>query len=253
MLIDWTPLRHALAEIRQAGMTLPIWWRDDDATVPSAALDTLETLAVALNLPVHLAIIPAQAKPSLARHMTQSDHLLAMVHGWQHHNHAPSGQKKAEFGTARSGASDELHRGIDQMRALFGARLIPMFVPPWNRIDAAYLIPLARAGYRGLSTFTPRRTTHAADGLMQINTHIDPIDWRGTRDLKTPETLVAQTVDILAARAKGQTDASEPLGYLTHHLVHSADVWEFSRQFVSELLDGGALPQPIAPLLEENT
>ncbi|GIT87619.1 hypothetical protein ROBYS_26350 [Roseobacter sp. OBYS 0001] len=50
----------------------------------------------------------------------------------------------------------------------------------------------------------------------------------------------------------GQSDASEPLGYLTHHLVHTADVWDFTQQFVSELLDAGALPQPIAPLLEKH-
>lgn len=252
MQVDWTPLRRELARHRARGMALRFWWRDDDATKPSAALDQLENTADALNVPVHLAIIPALAEASLAQHVKRSDHLVPIVHGWQHKNHAPSGQKKAEFGAVRSGAIAELQRALDQMRQLFGTGLVPVFVPPWNRIDPSYLAPLADAGYAGLSTFTPRQTVYAANGLMQINTHIDPIDWRSTRGLKDPATLVAQTVEVLAARADGQSDSSEPLGYLTHHLVHTADVWDFTQQFVSELLDGGALPQPIAPLLEKH-
>ena len=75
-------------------------------------------------------------------------------------------------------------------------------------------------------------------GLVQINTHIDPIFWRGTRGLVPPDTLVAQTVSLLRDRRQGRADRDEPLGYLTHHLVHDADIWEFSRQFLTELGNG---------------
>lgn len=252
MQIDWTPLRHALARHRHLGLSLPIWWRDDDAIAPSAALLKLENTAASLNMLVHLAVIPDLAQDALARAVTGSEHLVPLVHGWRHQNHAPKGEKKAEFGSERSGAADELKRGLEQMRRLFGPDMIPVFVPPWNRIDPCYLTPLVTAGFTGLSTFTPRQSRFAAPGLLQVNTHIDPIDWRGTRDLKDPALLISETVDLMTARAEGHADLSEPLGYLTHHLVHTQDVWDFTRQFLSELLSGGARPHPIAPLFEEN-
>ena len=38
----------------------------------------------------------------------------------------------------------------------FVQRALPLFVPPWNRIDPAYYQVLADAGYGAVSTFAPR-------------------------------------------------------------------------------------------------
>ena len=67
---------------------------------------------------------------------------------------------------------------------VFGQAASPVFVPPWNRIAPALLPRLRALGFRGLSTFrrSPRRA-QPAPGLAQINTHLDPIDWRGGRGL----------------------------------------------------------------------
>ncbi|THF85384.1 MAG: polysaccharide deacetylase, partial [Sulfitobacter sp. SK025] len=35
---------------------------------------------------------------------------------------------------------------------------------------------------------------------------------------------------------------TEPLGFLTHHLVHNEDIWNFTRACLKTFLDAGALP-----------
>jgi len=93
-------------------------------------------------------------------------------------------------------------------------------------------------GYRILSTATPRNAIWAAPGLEQINTHLDPIDWRGSRGLVPPEDLIAQTVNLMRDRREGHADNSEPFGVLTHHLVHDPDIWAFTQDMLPRLLDG---------------
>ncbi|WP_241488934.1 polysaccharide deacetylase family protein [Shimia sp. SK013] len=218
-------------------MTFPLWWRDDDAVAPTAALDKLETLSAKTGAPVHLAVIPHDASEDLARSL--SDKFVPVVHGWAHANNQAEG-KKAEFGDGRDPAAArvDMQQSIARMKTLFGVRLAPMFVPPWNRFDPNLLPTLAALGFDALSTYLPRKVAEPVAGVTQINTHIDPIFWRGTRGLVAPETLVAQTVALLQARRAGTQDNDEPLGYLTHHLVHDADIWEFSHQFLQEMCDG---------------
>lgn len=245
MRIDWAPLRHELALWRSAGRTLPIWWRDDDAVSATPALDQLADLSSRLELPVHLAVIPAFADQTLADALHQAPQMVLTVHGWSHENRAPYGQKKAEFGALHADTADLLARGLERLAALFGTRLSPTFVAPWNRLHADVLPHLATAGYRTVSTFTPRSAVEPSPGLVQINTHIDPIDWRASRGLVMPDRIITQTVDALTKRRQGVTDATEPFGYLTHHLVHDADIWSFSRAFLTELLEGGAISTPL--------
>jgi len=237
MKVDWSPLKHELGEWRAAGLTLPLWWRDDDAVAPTESLARLESLSATSGVPVHLAVIPRDATRSLADDL--SDQFIPVVHGWAHVNNQTEG-KKAEFGMGRDAhaARLDLQQSLARMRDLFGARLAPMFVPPWNRFDAALLPTLADFGIDALSTYLPRQTATPIAGVTQINTHIDPIFWRGTRGLVPPDDLVAQTVALLQARRTGMQDNAEPLGYLTHHLVHDADIWEFSQQFMQEMCDG---------------
>lgn len=236
-MIDWSPLNAALARCRADGVALPIWWRDDDAIEPTAALDRLIALTEDIAMPAHLAIIPAVAKDSLVPIVTGNPFLRPLVHGWAHRNTAPEGLKKSEFGTPRDAAKADAAKALRRMQDMFGADLLTMFVPPWNRIDTSLIPELAALGYDALSTFGPRAPETP---IRQINTHIDPIYWRGHRGLVDPEALITQTVTILDARRTGAQDASEPLGYLTHHLVHNTQIWEFSRSFLNELQNGGA-------------
>jgi len=236
----WQPLTDELQFWRDADLTLPLWWRDDDAITPSAELDTLITLATDLDLPVHLAVISKLATPALAARLTSAPQIIPVVHGWEHKNHARFGWKKAEFGTTRpieDSASDALD-GLERLTDLFGNRLAPLFVPPWNRINPELGQHLVAIGYDALSTYSPRPERFAAPGLTRINTHIDPINWRGTRSVVAPDTLVAQTVQLLQDRRLGRADNAEPFGLLTHHLVHDDAIWKFVKQFLTIMLEG---------------
>ncbi|WP_456388822.1 polysaccharide deacetylase family protein [Profundibacter sp.] len=238
MLIDWSPVTREFAHWRAAGLTLPIWWRDDDAVAATPALEKLVAMSKAVGVPVHLAVIPDMADAGLAARVADAGCLIPVVHGWAHQNHAAANAKKAEFGAGRGDVSGELQSGMSRLQTLFGDRLKPMFVPPWNRISPDYYPALIGAGFSALSTYTPRKHPHAAAGLQQINTHLDPIAWRKGKTLIDPDELVSQLAKLLLDRRTGVADNDEPLGLLTHHLVHDADVWEFTRQVLTILQDG---------------
>lgn len=240
MQVDWTPLRAAL---RAAGQPVRFWWRDDDAIAPTPALERLEGLARAARMPVHIAVIPANATPELAAITTGSDTLVPVVHGWAHADTSAPDAKKSEFQRDRPEAENETAQGLARMRDLFGPSLVPMFVPPWNRISDALVAKLAAQGYRGLSTFGTRGA-EMAHGLRVINTHVDPIFWRGNRGLADTGWIIDTAVAHL------RSGSSEPLGLLTHHLVHTPDIWEFSARFIAELQDGGAVPYDLGAALK---
>ncbi|MCG6557358.1 polysaccharide deacetylase family protein [Ruegeria sp. 1NDH52C] len=249
MTPDWTPLDAELALWAAEGLTLPLWWRDDDAVTTTPQLDQLTALAEDLDLPVHLAVIPAGAETALADHVAAHPHLVPVVHGWAHQNHAPATEKKAEFRAHRPLPEilAEAGQGKARLQALFGAALRPMFVPPWNRITPEVASGLPALGFRALSTATPRRNPMAAPGLAQVNTHLDPIDWRGSRGLMSPQNLIAQTATLLADRREGRADATEPFGILTHHLVHDDEIWQFTRALLTRLLAGPSQPWTMPP------
>ncbi len=241
MSIDWSPLKSELAIWCDEGHTLPLWWRDDDAIADTKAFQRLIGLAAHMSLPVHVAVIPKPAQESLVAACRQTPWAVPIVHGWSHENHAPQGQKKAEFGQPRSNALVETAAGLDHLKGLFGETLLPMFVPPWNRIDAMLIPHLASQGYTALSTYTPRHTRIAAPGLMQINTHVDPIHWKAGGGLVAPEIQISTLVQLLVDRREGRTDATEPFGFLTHHLVHDDAIWNFTQACLSTLLESGAV------------
>jgi hypothetical protein len=92
-------------------------------------------------------------------------------------------------------------------------------VPPWNRIDAALVPQLAGLGFEALSVYGPEKPT----ALPVVNTHVDVMDWHGTRGGRDRMALAAEIV----ARLGQMFDQGGSLGLLTHHLVHDEAVWDF--------------------------
>lgn len=235
-------LQSELAIWKAEGLRLPLWWRDDDAIAVTPELEAMAARAQRFGMQVHLAVIPARATEELAERVAEDRTFVPVVHGWAHISHAPAGAKNSEFGTQRDGAAEDAKRGLERLSTLFGARLLPMFVPPWNRIDPSVTKALPGLGYRVLSTFQPRRAAEAAPGLMQVNTHIDPVDWRGTRSLTNPDALSEWLAAHLQDRREARADADEPLGLLTHHLMQDAATWDFCDQLLEMLLEGPGVP-----------
>ena len=244
MTPDWSPLLAELDRWRAQDLRLPLWWRDDDAVTTTPQLTRLTELSESLDLPVHLAVIPQGADEKLAAYTVDHPNLIPVVHGFAHKNHAPQDEKKSEFRLHRPlpDIVQDAASGLQTLRTLFGDRLCPMFVPPWNRVAPEVAAQLPSLGYRVLSTATPRKQAMAAPGMEQINTHLDPIDWRGTRGLRNPDLLIAQTTTLLRDRREGRADALEPFGVLTHHLVHDPDIWAFTHDLLRHLLNGPADP-----------
>jgi hypothetical protein len=94
---------------------------------------------------------------------------------------------------------------------------------------------LPQLGYRGLSTFRTRTAAAPVPGLVQVNTHVDPIDWHSTGSLRDPAELAADLARAVLDRLDGRADPDEPIGLLTHHLVHDEAVWRWCESLASQL------------------
>ena len=237
-------LAPVIAELqywRDQGLTLPLWWRDDDAIAPSPALDRLLALAEGFDAPLHLAVIPRFAGDGLAERLQDAAQALAIPHGWQHRNHAPADEKKAEFGAHRpTGVMlEEVTSGWRRIEKMFGPRALPVFTPPWNRLCPAVIDGLTGAGLAAVSTFLPRQTKYPSPNLLQVNTHLDPIAWRAGGGLMDPAALAAEIAAQLIDRREGRADKSEPFGLLTHHLAHDERVWSFIAALVDVVTQSG--------------
>ena len=234
----WGALAREVDAWREAGREAALWWRDDDAVEPSPALSRL--LALRPGCPLGLAVIPAAARTSLAAGLAGPVDVL--VHGFAHANHAPAGERKSEYPAGRV-APGELRAGRERLEAIFGGRVLPVFVPPWNRMgeDAAAALPAA--GYEAVSGYRGRPECP----LPRLDTHVDLIDWRRGRRFAGVEAVLGALVAALGARRRAEDRRDlpgsrspclpprplRPTGVLSHHLVHDAAAWRFLEDLIA--------------------
>jgi hypothetical protein len=213
----------------EEGRAVDFWWRDDDAQRPTPALQRLLALAAETAVPLTLAVVPMGAENALADLVELAPGVTVAQHGYAHVNHAGTGRKKAELAAGRptSEVLAELVRGRRRLAGLFGVRFRAVLAPPWNRIDPLLVPSLPGAGFHGLSTFGARSSAEPAPGLTQGNCHVDIVDWRGSRGFVGEDAALAAIVDHLAQRRRGEVDAEEVTGVLTHHLVMDEACWAF--------------------------
>lgn len=228
----WRALADEAAHWHRAGRTAELWWRDDDAADAGPALDRLLALHHQSGIPLSLAVVPACATPALADRLAGETAIDLLQHGYAHVNHAAPGEKKIELGPHRPAmlVLGELGTGWLALERLFGGRALPVLVPPWNRISPGLAPALPEIGFRGLSTFGPRRhrTLH---GLLEINTHVDVIDWKGSRAFVGAPTVLGALVGALV---HARTVSPEPIGLLSHHLAMDDEAWDFLRSMWDE-------------------
>jgi peptidoglycan/xylan/chitin deacetylase (PgdA/CDA1 family) len=210
-------LRGEIARRADIGKPLRLWLRDDDAIEPTAALDRLLALTAKHRVPVLFAVIPALTGEALSRRLADEGHVSVAVHGWSHQNHASSGEKNQELGIHRPSEQvlAELRAGLKILSTLHAGRFVPMLVPPWNRIAPAVVAGLPDLGFAALSVFGPEKPAP----LKVLNTHVDIIDWRGTRGGRPVAEVIANLIGVSQSHAG-------PIGVLTHHLVHDSAAWD---------------------------
>lgn len=235
------------------GRPIQFWWRDDDAVDVTPALNALLTIQARQAVPLALAVIPKAARPALARHLADHPDVTVFQHGWQHQNHRDKARNERASEFPRSRPVERMRRdlqlGSTRLRDLFADRFLPVLTPPWNRISTVARRLRAEVGLTGLSAFGPVRPD---DGPTVRHCHVDVIRWRGQAAfagrLKCYRRLTAQTRRRLAG-------VDQPIGLLTHHLVHD----DATNAFVDEIValtaghPGAAWP-PLRPLfgLEQN-
>jgi hypothetical protein len=231
----WDRVRAELDIWAAEKRTAAFWWRDDDATDVSRELTAMLALARAHDVTIGVSAIPAKLTRRLVSYLGREAHVQVLVHGFAHLNHARPGQAKREFGGTRSLAemTGDLTEGLRLARAAFGREVLPVLVPPWNRIHPRAVAALPGLGYRGMSTWKPRPSPHPVSGLVQVNTHLDIIDWRRGKALKDERLIAALLLRKLRWRRERRARAAEPLGLLTHHAFWT----QAKERIIARLLD----------------
>lgn len=242
----WRDLTTELDLWSLSGRGIRLWLRDDDAAAPSPALDRLAGLGERFALPVLLAVIPMLAEPALARTLKAAPVLLPCQHGCWHRNRALTGGKKSEFGAER--APEAVHEEIILARQRLGDVIgasLPIFVPPWNRIDRSLAAALPELGLSGLSCF--RGFALGQDGgPVLANTDIDIMDWHGGRIGRPVEALAAEICAQLTARRQRDDAQGTTLGLLLHHRDHDEAAWHALEALLPRLCAHPAV-QPTDP------
>lgn len=234
----WDAFRRELDLWAESSRTAWFWWRDDDATDITPALERLLDLQRATGVPLTLAVVPQRATQALADRLNSLPAVTAAQHGWAHVNHAVPGEKKSEFPPSRpsNACLRDLNSGLAVMQRLFPEQTRRILVPPWNRFPTGMAEHLPGLGIHVLSGFQLRRQYWVAAGLTQLNTHIDPVDWQ------TINSTAGCTMALIAAHRclQAMRDGAAPqqaLGLLTHHLRHDPGGWDFIAEFLHCVLE----------------
>ena len=211
--VSWDRFEEAIA--RRGGASF--WWRDDDAALPTAALERL----LAFDVPIALAVVPLQAVPELFQILPSR--VSVLQHGTDHRNRAAPGEKKTEFPAAEPDerALERLAAASQRLRKMAGERALPVLVPPWNRIRLPLAEKLGSIATIGLSCDGKARPVQ---GLKQVNTHIDIVAWHEGRRFIGEEQALSAALELM--------EVTHPVGWLTHHAVHDEAAWRFLERLV---------------------
>ena len=245
----WVPVRQELGRWRARGLTARFWMRDDDACEVTPQLERLAALARRHNLKIGLAVIPSKLTDALISYLGADDAcFLPMCHGWSHANYG-SVEEPGEFGPDRplAAAKADCERALERFIASFGERPA-IFVPPFGCITKNVEAILGDVGFAALSngpglTLARLARLHAKLEALPPNpiwalrahpfdVHVDPIDWR-RKTAHRQEHIAAALLGELRLRRKGYIPSGNPIGLLTHHLVHDEAIWSAC----DELLD----------------
>ncbi len=220
-------LNHELAIWRRAWKAPILWWRDDDCREPTWRLDRL--LDVRGGLPLTLAVIPDGDLAALARRLAAVEGVSIAQHGIDHENKLPDGGPRSEF--AADMGQDQINASVTAGHArLAAAGLTPqVFVPPWNEPSDKLVAAIKASGY---DTYSIGIHGKPRDSLEHIGAQVDILRWKGAPRFRGRRRIFDALRKQLEDRRKSETFA-EPIGLLTHHLVHDEAAWRFLAWFAA--------------------
>ena len=217
-MLGWRALKIELERWRRQGRRPRLWWRDDDARAPGPQLRRLLVHATRADVPLCLAVIPYGLDPDLCAAVAPYVRVTILQHGFDHLNKA--GAAPSEFSPADA-PEQVAARLADGWARLDGfERRLPVYVPPWNSLTPNVEAALVLCGNRAVSAWSQLSSPG------RVDTHVDLMRWRGEPRFAGRERVLARlTAQLHLRRRFGAWE--EPVGLLTHHLVHDEDAWRF--------------------------
>jgi predicted deacetylase len=219
-----------LSSWAKAGRTPVLWWRDDDARVPTGALEQLLNLARRHDAPLTLAAIAGPSLSLLVRRIENEPNVEIAVHGFKHVNRQPEGRGFGEIVE-----DDSLDWVRAQLRstvmAFHRAGAAPsLFVPPWNNLMPQLITALPESSINAVSGFD--RVSGTEGGVVRLDAHLDVLRWKGGGRFRGSWKFLSRLRRLMADRRRaGRWD--EPIGLLTHHLDHDKATWLFLERFLA--------------------
>ena len=235
---SWAALDQELGRWQDAGKAASFWWRDDDATQPSAVLDRLLDISGRHGIPVAIASVPKFLSADLPARLRGCAIVDVLQHGFAHQNHAAGkGEGAWELGLHRGAERvlGELQSGYRIMQAAFADQFIPVVAAPWNRIDRRLFPGLRDLGFIGASAFGERAPPPRLTRFIEVNAHLDLLSWKGAPRFRGEMAAVRDILEHLNRRRLGLTDAEEPTGILSHHLSLDEAAWQFLAELITFL------------------
>ena len=230
-------LDEELARWRDAGREPTLWWRDDDAVDATPALDRLlDAAAHATAVPLALAVVPAQRDAGAGRAPRASTGRRRAAARLRPHQpcarrREEDGARPAPAGDGRAGRArhrlDGAGAAVRPARAAgAGAALEPHRARRWCR-------PCRRSAFAACRPSASAARADPVSGLLQVNTHVDLIDWQGA-PLRRRRGGARRAVRA-GARARRAPDTDEPVGILSHHLAMDEAAWDFLRSLLGRV------------------
>lgn len=220
-------LNHELAIWRRAWRTPVLWWRDDDCRGSTPELERL--LAVRGDLPVTLAVIPDGDLAGLSGRLRAAAGVSLAQHGVDHENRLPSGGARSEFPADMN--QTEVNAALASARLrIEAAGLRPLtFVPPWNEPGDRQIEAIRAAGY---TSYSSGAKGQPVAGLSHVGAAVDILRWKGRPHFRGRwRVFNALRKELEERRNKGAF--GDPIGLLTHHLVHDEEAWRFLAWFIA--------------------
>jgi hypothetical protein len=217
-VLGWWRLGLELGRWRRAGQRPVLWWRDDDAREVTPQFRRLLVHVTRADLPLCLAVIPEGLDPELCAVVAPYVRIAVLQHGVTHLNAAGAFPSEFAFTDEPKKVAQRLAEGWSRLDGF--ARRLPVYVPPWNTLTPNVMAALAQSGHRRVSAW---------NGLAQpgrVDAHLDLLRWRGGPRFAGREPILGRLTALLEWRRRRRL-WDEPIGLLTHHLVHDEAAWRF--------------------------
>ncbi len=226
-------IKKELSLWQQNGQQCHFWWRDDDATQDTPALQKLIDLHQQTKIPVALSVIPKFAHVTLLQQIKNLPQISILQHGWQHRNYELPEQPFSEFGSSRDSEiiRQELRTGRNLLKAMFAKQFVTGFVAPWNNLAAKHWPEFDQYD---LVSFHDGAANQMPSKFKQLNVHIDILRWRKYPKFRgTTRTIKAILKQLKQRRTDQQFD--KPIGIMSHHLVMDNASWQFLTKLLNFL------------------